>query len=269
MRPTRVALLIAATALTPALLLTAPAFAAGTPAPAPLATSATPITPITPTPATACPADPSTDGTPVDQLTEDQLRAALQDVLADPNAGRAVLREAGAALGGTADGTRAFFLTGCRTAQAEDDSFTIARILSVARQNGDTHVQQAGSDALDAGTPEALRAFLETGYAFAQTQDNALAVARILSTARQNGDKHVQQAASDALDAGTAEALSDFRWTGYRLAQAQDDALYIVRMLNDPDISDAMVAAIQAVLDDGSPEALRQFRTVGQYEVDG
>ncbi|MFI0722055.1 hypothetical protein [Streptomyces sp. NPDC021224] len=218
MRPTRAALLVAATALTPALLLTAPAFAAGTPAPAPLATSATPITPITPTPATACPADPSADGTPVDQLTEDQLRAALQDVLADPNAGRAVLREAGAALGGTADGMRAFFLTGCRTAQAEDDSFTIARILSVARQNG---------------------------------------------------DKHVAQAADDALDAGTAEALSDFRWTGYRLAQAQDDALYIVRMLNDPNISDAMVAAIQAVLDDGSPEALRQFRTVGQYEVDG
>jgi hypothetical protein len=29
-----------------------------------------------------------------------------------------------------------------------------------------------------------------------------------------------------------------------------------------------MYDAIQAVLDDGSPEALRQFRTVGQYEVD-
>ncbi|WP_353946859.1 hypothetical protein ABII15_38040 [Streptomyces sp. HUAS MG91] len=45
--------------------------------------------------------------------------------------------------------------------------------------------------------------------------------------------------------------------------------MYLVRMLADPNISDAMNDAIQAVLDDGSPEALRYFRTVGQYEIDG
>lgn len=207
MRPTRAALLIAAAALTPALLFTAPAFAA-----------AASTTPVTPTSATACPAAPSDPGTPVDEMTEDELRAAIQDILTDANAGRGVLREANEALGGTVD---------------------------------------------------ALRAFLETGYALAQAEDDSVAVVRILGAARQNGDKAVLRAATNALDAHTPEALSSFRWTGYRLAQAEDDSVYIVRMLADPNISDAMNDAIQAVLDDGTPEALRHFRTVGQYEIDG
>ncbi|WSS89446.1 hypothetical protein OG199_03365 [Streptomyces sp. NBC_01176] len=58
-----------------------------------------------------------------------------------------------------------------------------------------------------------------------------------------------------------------FRQTGYRLAQAEDDAVYIFRLLADPKTSDALRAAAEAALDDGSPEALRHFRTIGQYEV--
>lgn len=258
MRPTRAALLIAAAALTPALLFTAPAFAA-----------AASTTPVTPTSATACPAAPSDPGTPVDEMTEDELRAAIQDILTDANAGRGVLREANEALGGTVDALRAFLETGCRTAQAEDDTVTVVRVLGVATQNGDKRVIREVNDLLDTRTPESLRAFLETGYALAQAEDDSVAVVRILGAARQNGDRAVLRAATDALDAHTPEALSSFRWTGYRLAQAEDDSVYIVRMLADPNISDAMNDAIQAVLDDGTPEALRHFRTVGQYEIDG
>lgn len=264
MRPTRAALLIAATALTPALLFTAPAFAADAPA-----IPAASTTPVTPTPATACPAIPSDAGTPVDEMTEAELRAAIQDVLADENAGKGVLREANEALGGTVDAMRAFLETGCSTAQAEDDTVSVFRILGVATQNGDKRVIQEVNDLLDAATPEALRAFLETGYAEAQAEDDSVAVAHILFVATKNGDKRVIREANDTLDANTPEALSDFRWTGYRLAQAEDDSVYIVHMLTDPNISDAMYDAIQAVLDDGSPEALRHFRTVGQYEIDG
>lgn len=265
MRPTRAALLVAATALTPALLFTAPALAAGGPAPAQPAVS---TTPVTTTPATACPAVPSDSGTPVDQMTEDELRAAIQDILTDENAGSAVSREANAALAGTVDDMRAFLTTGCTSAQMQDDALSVARVLAVAQQNGDKYVRLAGSAALDAYTPEALRTFLETGYAKAQAVDDALAVSRILTSAYANNDKRVAQEGNAAMDAGTAEALSYFRWTGYRLAQAEDDAVYIAHMLTDPNISDAMYDAIQAVLDDGTPEALRQFRTVGQYEVD-
>ncbi|MFI6651036.1 ALF repeat-containing protein [Streptomyces sp. NPDC050529] len=266
MRPPRAALLIAATALTPALLFTAPAFAADASA---SATAVTSTTPVTPTPATACPAVPSDAGTPVDEMTEDELRAAIQDILADENAGKGVLREANEALGGTADAMRAFLETGCRTAQAEDDTVSVVRILNVATQNGDKRVIQETNDLLDARTPEALRTFLETGYALAQAEDDSVAIVRILGVATKNGDKRVIREVNETLDANTPEALSYFRWTGYRLAQAEDDSVYIVRMLTDPNISDAMYDAIQAVLDDGSPEALRQFRTVGQYEIDG
>ncbi|KOV72964.1 hypothetical protein ADL00_04860 [Streptomyces sp. AS58] len=265
MRPTRAALLVAAIALTPALLLTAPVHAVDTLASAAPLTS---TTPITPKPATACPATSST-GTPVDEMTADQLRAAILGVLADENSGTGVRREANEALGGTVDDMRAFLKTGCRIAQAEDDRVEVFRILHVATQNGDRRVIQDVYKILDIDTPEALRAFLETGYAEAQFEDDSVAVARILGVATKNGDKRVIREANAALDAYTPEAMSNFRWTGYRLAQAEDDAVYIARMLTNPDISDAMVDAIQAVLDDGSPEALRHFRTVGQYEIDG
>lgn len=264
MRPTRTALLVAVTALTPALLLTAPAFAAEA---STLATPVTSTTPITPTPATACPADLSDTGTPIDEVTADQLRAAIQDILADENTGISVRRDAHEALGGTVDDMRTFLESGCGIAQAEDDRVEIFRILNVANKNGDRRVIRDVQTVLDNDTPEALRAFLETGYAKAQFEDDSVAATRILFVATTNGDKRVIKEANAALDAHTPESMGYFRWTGYRLAQAEDDRVYIVHLLTDPNISDAMFDAIQTVLDDGSPEALRHFRTVEQYEL--
>ncbi|WNE94024.1 ALF repeat-containing protein [Streptomyces luomodiensis] len=200
MRPMRAALLVVATALTPALLFTAPAFASDS------AASAT-------TTAVA-----ATSGTPVDEMSEDELRAAIADILADEDSGKGVIREANEALNGTVDDMRTFLKTGYRLAQAEDDRVAIAHILYVATQNNDKRVIEEANKLLDSNSPEEMRAWLETGY---------------------------------------------------RLAQAEDDAVYIVRMLADPNISDALRAAVNAALDDGSPETLRYFREVGQYEVDG
>ncbi|WP_030611379.1 ALF repeat-containing protein [Streptomyces sclerotialus] len=199
MRPTRAALLVVATALAPTLLFTAPAFANGSAAP------------VTSTVATM-------SDTPVDEMSEDELRAAIAAILADEGSGKGVVREANEALNGTVDDMRTFLKTGYRLAQAEDDRVAIARILYVATQNKDRRVIEEANKLLDSNSPEELRAWLETGY---------------------------------------------------RLAQAEDDAVYIVRMLADPNISDALRAAVNAALDDGSPETLRYFREVGQYEVDG
>ncbi|AGP56615.1 ALF repeat-containing protein [Streptomyces rapamycinicus] len=199
MRPTRAVLLVVATALTPALLLTAPAFASGSAAP------------VTATVATV-------SDTPVDEMSEDELRAAIAAILADEDSGRGVTREANEALNGTVDDMRTFLKTGYRLAQAEDDRVAIARILHVATQNNDKRVIEEANKLLDNNSPEEMRAWLESGY---------------------------------------------------RLAQAEDDAVYIARMLAAPDISDALRAAANAALDDGSPEALRYFREVGQYEVEG
>ncbi|MFD6531873.1 ALF repeat-containing protein [Streptomyces sp. NPDC060184] len=267
MRPTRAALLLAATALTPALLFTAPAFADDASA------SSVPVAPYTPftPPAVACPAEPSGTETPVDELTEDELQAEVQGILADPNAGPYVLRAANAALAGTVDGLRTFLETGCTTAQSGDDVFWVARVIAVAQQNGDHTVWKAGSDAITASETDvnAARVFLETGYPVAQVTDDYLAVARISAVAQQNGDAYLLQAASDAFEVNTPEAVSYFRWTGYKDAQYKDDQLYVVRMLNDPDLSDAMNDAIQDLLSNGTAEDFRYFRTVGQYEIDG
>ncbi|MER6556634.1 ALF repeat-containing protein, partial [Streptomyces sp. NPDC001027] len=108
MRQHRVALLVTATALGPALLFASPAFAAGAPAAA-TATAAT---------ATAAAA---TD-TPVDEMSLDDLRVAVARILGDKASGKAVVREANRALdAGTADALRAFLETGFRLARAEDD----------------------------------------------------------------------------------------------------------------------------------------------------
>ncbi|GAA2323518.1 ALF repeat-containing protein [Streptomyces violaceusniger] len=200
MRPTRAALLVVATALTPALLFTAPAFASGSAA-------------VATTTAVA-----ATSDTPVDEMSEDELRAAIAAILADEDSGRAVVREANEALNGTVDDMRTFLKTGYRLAQAEDDRVAIARILYAATRNSDKRVIEEANKLLDNDSPEEMRAWLETGY---------------------------------------------------RLAQAEDDAVYIARMLANPDISDGLRAAANAALDDGSPETLRYFREVGQYEVDG
>ncbi|MFH9819153.1 hypothetical protein [Streptomyces sp. NPDC017230] len=41
----------------------------------------------------------------------------------------------------------------------------------------------------------------------------------------------------------------------------------MTRILADPDSSDALRAAAGAALDDNTPEGLRHFLEVGQYEV--
>ncbi|MER5410193.1 hypothetical protein [Streptomyces sp. NPDC002769] len=246
MRPTRAVLLVVATALTPALLFTAPAFATGPQAPATIVSA--------------------TSDTPVDEMSEAELRTAIADILADENSGVAVVREANEALAGTVEDMRAFLETGYRLAQAEDDRVAVARILFVATANGDKRVIREANQVLGDDSPEALRGWLETGYGQAQAEDDRVAVARILYLARANGDKRVAQEANEVLG-GTPEELRAFRETGYRLAQAEDDAVYIFRLLADPKTSDALRTAAEAALDDGSPEALRHFRTVGQYEV--
>ncbi|MFE7309237.1 ALF repeat-containing protein, partial [Streptomyces sp. NPDC057546] len=116
MRLTRAALAVAATALAPALLLTGPAFAAGEASPA-----------------TAEAAAPAADGsgTPVDEMSDDELRIAILRILADEDSGKGVVREANEALDiGTTEAMRYFLETGYALAQAEDDRVAIVRILA-------------------------------------------------------------------------------------------------------------------------------------------
>ncbi|MET9968945.1 ALF repeat-containing protein [Streptomyces sp. NPDC006356] len=193
MRPTRAALTLVATALTPALLLATPAFAA-----APATTVATSLT-----------------TTGVDDMSDDDVRVAIMRIIADPNTGKAVYAAAQAAMDGTIEDQRYFLETGRWIAQAEDDRVAIARILASADPKTDKAVIREANEALDTNTPDALRAFLETGH---------------------------------------------------RLAVAEDDRVRIARILADPTISDALRAAAGEAIE-GTPEEMRYFLEVGQYEV--
>ncbi|WP_371616007.1 ALF repeat-containing protein [Streptomyces sp. NBC_00454] len=134
MKPTRAALVLAAGALAPALLLSTPALAAG-PAAAPAAVSAT---------------------TP----TDEDNAVAIARLLADPASGKAVIREANKALNGTPADRATFLATGLRLARAEDDRVTVARIL--ARPGISDALRAAANKAID-GTPEELRYFVTVG----------------------------------------------------------------------------------------------------------
>lgn len=188
MRPTRIALSLVVTALAPALLLATPAVAA--------ASSATTV-------ATAS------------DMSDDDVRVAIMRIIGDPSTGKAVYAAAQKAMDGTIEDQRYFLATGRWIAQAEDDRVAIARILATADPKSDKAVIREANEALDANTPEALRAFLETGY---------------------------------------------------RLARAEDDRVRVARILADPTISDALRAAAEDAID-GTPEELRYFLEVGQYEV--
>jgi hypothetical protein len=96
--------------------------------------------------------------------------------------------------------------------------------------------------------------------------DLRVAVLRIL--ANKDGGKAVVREANKALDDGSPEARRTFLKAGYRLAQAEDDRAAIARILANPAISDALRRAAENAID-GTPEELRYFVEVGQYEVNG
>lgn len=202
MRPTRAVLTVAATALFPALVLAGPAFAAGPASSTPPAATARTVL----------------DGptTPVGEMSDDDLRAAILRILADEDSGTRVVREA--------------------------------------------------NEALDNGTTEAMRQWLETGYPLAQAEDDHVALFRIL--ADPDSGKRVTEEVNALLDGGTPQDIRQWLETGYRLAQAEDDRVALVRILARPDISDALRAAVGEAID-GTPEEMRYFLEYGQYEIDG
>lgn len=193
MRLPRVALAVAAIALTPALLITSPAFGAdsvGDP--------------------TACqaPTDTFVVTTPVDEMSDDDVRVTIARIIGDPSTGRAVDAAAQKALDGTTEDQRNFLTTDRWPAEAEDDLVAVATTLHFADVYHDLGVTEAAQQALDDGTPAVVRAFLETGCRLAQFEDDKVAIARML--ADPTISDAVRAAAQQALQDNTPEAARYF-----------------------------------------------------------
>lgn len=145
-----------------------------------------------------------------------------------------------------------------------DDDLRIAILRILADEDSGRRVIREANEALDTGTTEAMRYFLETGYALAQAEDDQVTLFRIL--ADPDSGKRVTQEIGTLLDSGTPQDVRRWLETGYRLAQAEDDRVALFRILARPDISDALRAAVGDVID-GTPEEMRHFLEYGQYEI--
>lgn len=143
-----------------------------------------------------------------------------------------------------------------------DNAAAIAKIL--ADPASGKGVIRAANAALS-GTPEDRVAFLTTGFAKAQDEDNRVAIGRVMFANPATG-KAVKREADKAMD-GTPADRTAFLKTGLRLAQAEDDRVDVARVLARPGISDALRAEASRLLDGSTPEELRYFITVGQYQL--
>ncbi|MET9696106.1 ALF repeat-containing protein [Streptomyces sp. NPDC006529] len=94
--------------------------------------------------------------------------------------------------------------------------------------------------------------------------DNRVAILRLLADPASG--RAVKREAQKVLN-GTAADRAAFLATGLRLARAEDDRVAVARILARPGISDSLRAAAGKLLDNGTPEELRYFVTVGQYQV--
>ncbi|WP_432089436.1 ALF repeat-containing protein [Streptomyces sp. bgisy095] len=195
MRTTRVILAVAAGALAPALLLATPSVAAPT----------TPVVTV------------ATTGSPYDEMSADDLRVAMFRILADPDSGKRVIREANALFdSGTVEELRTWLKTGHPLAQAEDDRVALFRIL--ADPDSGKRVRAEVNKLLDNDNPQQTRAWLETGYRLAQAEDDRVAIFRIL--ADPDTSAALRAAAGAALDDNTPEALRHFLEVGqYEVGQ--------------------------------------------------
>ncbi|MFD7261606.1 ALF repeat-containing protein [Streptomyces sp. NPDC059874] len=183
MNPTRAALILAAAALAPALLLSTPSFAAGT-------------------------ATPPVCGATAEVGAKDTDNAfTIVKLLTDRACGKGVIREANAALSGTPADRVAFLTTGLARARDEDNKVAILRILAGKPGRG---VTREANKALD-GTAADRAAFLATGLRPAQAEDDRVTTLRIL--ARPGISDALRAAANKALD-GTPEDLRYFVTVG-------------------------------------------------------
>ncbi|KPC83588.1 MULTISPECIES: ALF repeat-containing protein [Streptomyces] len=150
--------------------------------------------------------------------------------------------------------------------ETSDDDLRVAILRILADEDSGTRVIREANAALDNGTTEAMRYFLETGYPLARAEDDHVALFRILGDP--DSGKRVTEEVNALLDSGTPQDIRQWLETGYRLAQAEDDRVALFRILARPDISDALRAAAGEAID-GTPEEMRYFLEYGQYEIGG
>ncbi|MBQ1094649.1 ALF repeat-containing protein [Streptomyces sp. b94] len=102
--------------------------------------------------------------------------------------------------------------TGSPYDDMDADDLRVAVARTLADPDSGRRVIREANELLDNGTPEEMRAWLETGHRLAQAEDDRVAIARIL--ADPGTSDALRAAASAALDDNTPEALRHFLEVG-------------------------------------------------------
>jgi hypothetical protein len=157
-------------------------------------------------------------GIPVAAGMDDRVK--LGGLMAEGS--EAMRTAAEAALAGSDADVARFLATGDYPGRETEDRIAVNQVLSAAREAGDTTVAREAQEALDTGTPQALRDFLGLGRYTAAAIDERVKVNQIL--ANPNSGPELKGAAQIALD-GPPSSLRQFLQAGrYAAAQRDEDS---------------------------------------------
>lgn len=225
-------------------------------------------------------ADVPTLNTPRTQQRPPAVVAAL-DVATNPGTPRetAVARAREAALGlvdssgswtreaarvalvGHDEQVLAFADGGLRAAEGMDDRTTLAGLAGAA-----SAAMRAAAEAVIQRTDAEVAVFLENPDYPERREEDELETTQILADARAAGDAHTVDAATAALDDGSATALRAFLETRQYAAREADDEIKVTQILQGaPEGSELRINAEAAL--EGPPAFRQQFLEVGRHDA--
>ncbi|MFG2879207.1 ALF repeat-containing protein [Streptomyces sp. NPDC048337] len=252
----RMAAVVTAAAMAPAVLLASPALAddhtkaAGAPA-SPSAPDQSPVE----KPAGKTAERPVHDGKQAERDREEILR-----LMAAAAPGSAVRERGTKAIDGGPAAMRAFLETGQHEARASDDRVELSRIAE--GEKGWATGEAADALLRRGASPAEMRQFLEVTQHVLRDEDNRVRVSRIIG----RGGPAVREAGKAALK-GSAQDRTDFLKTGQYQAQASDDRVELARIdeaEDGPILSEAIGELLRG---SPTPAQLRHFLEVTQYEL--
>ncbi|MGW3076468.1 ALF repeat-containing protein [Kitasatospora sp. NPDC001132] len=185
---------------------------------------------------------------------EDEDRARVEAILADPKTGPGVREGAEKALKGGAADLRQFLTAELPKLRGDDNRVKLSQLMAA----GGRAVREAAGRALDAGTDEAVEAFLNEGFAKAQFEDDRVDILRVI--ADKESSSYTVEAAQKAMG-GNAEAARHFMTVELPRLRADDNRVKLSRLMDAG--GPAVRAAAGKALDAGTNEAVEAFLKEG------
>ncbi|MFE7503801.1 ALF repeat-containing protein [Promicromonospora sp. NPDC057488] len=155
----------------------------------------------------------------------------------------------------------AFAQGGLRAAEGMDDRTTLAGVAASR-----SLAMLAAAQAVSARSDAEVAAFLAHPDYPERREEDELETTRVLAAAREAGDAHTIDAATVALDDGSAAVLHEFLETGQYAAREADAEIKVSQIFQSaPEGSELRINAEVAL--EGPPAYRKRFLEVGRYEA--